>query len=594
MASVRQLEGAEEAQKIALLHRSPRYIRLNELERWVDTTQYDGRPDWFDGSETAPPLRARKPCIAYPIVRTAIDSNVDLTLGEGKFPAIQLTDGDDKDAGPEGTALSDDDRKIIDGAIKKLESLARLRPAIRSALALAQACGSVAVIGGVRNGVPTVDVEQAKRCVPTFADDGSVESLEIRYPFIVEVKKPDGSWRAECRLYRRTIDTDRDVTYKPVVAPADGREPTGWAEDPTKTVAHGLGFCPVIWYRHMVACRTEGVIDGRAIHSHLLDEIEALDMALSQWHRGAWFAGDPQIVVTGADERGPMTGETLVRAPDVLLSTPNGGELSDKNPMNGQWGGRAKKAKVKSPGVLWEYESKDAKVEILSLSGDALKAIQDHCSDLRDKVAEGLAIVFTDPSATRFAAAVSGKAQKLLRQRQLDRCDQYRDDMADGLVTPLVQLLLRVIEVVGVKAAAIMRAVPVVKKLGERPSITLRWGAYYEPDPEEETQLAKFVKEVDSVIALPLRVKLQKLARALDIENVDALLAEIEAEQAKRDEKAAKIAESGANALMQAAHGDGTPVGKRAGGPAGAGAQANAGGRGGPPPPAAAARAPGG
>lgn len=577
--------------QIIRANRTPRYCALERLEAFVDTTQYDDRKtDWFDGSEQAPPLRERRPCIAYPIVRTAIDSNVDLTLGEGKFPAIQLTDGDDKEGAVGEDSLGEEDRKVVDAGIAKLVDLAKLKQAFRTAFASAQGQRSGVLIGGMRNGRPFVDIEKAKRCVPEFGEDGAVAKLTIRYVYTVDEQDRQGEWHKIAKLYKRVIDAERDVTFAPVEAQIDGSEPKSW---PVQTeIAHGLGFCPVVWYRHMAGCTTEGEIDGRAIHEHHLDEIQALDMVLSQWHRAAFYAGDPQGYEIGVDdESGPRAQGRTALACD--LSTPKGGAPSLDNPPNGRWGSPPKRARKKSPGEWWRYESPDVKVGLLTLPGDALKAIQDNARDLRDKVSEGLGVVFSDPETVRFASALSGKAQQMLRQRQLDRCDQYRDDMGDGLLIPTVHMLLRVMRAVAPKSAALRRLVAVSRKLGEEPSITLKWGAYYEPDPEEQTKIAKFLAEADKVIALPDRIKLQKLARALDVENVDALLKEIEAEREAREEKAREEAEAGAKALMNAAHGDGTPIGKRTGGAAGARTPANAGGGGGASPPPAAARAAG-
>lgn len=555
----------DELQQIIAANRTPRYCALDRLEAFVETTQYDGRStDWFDGSESAPPLRERRPCIAYPIVRTAIDSNVDLCLGEGKFPAIVLTDGDDAET--EGESLSEDERAAVDSGITKLVELAKLKQAFRAAFASAQGARSAVLIGGMRKGKPFVEIEKAKRCTATFGEDGEVVSLTVQYVYLVDVRDREGKWSKEAKLYKRVIDTEADTTFAAVKAQPDGSEPKSW---PVATVvAHGLGFCPVVWYAHMKGVTTAGEVDGRAIHEQLLDEIEGLDMVLSQWHRAAFYAGDPQGYEIGVDERGPMAqGRTLQGSPSGTvnppsaadLSTRHGGAPSGANPVNGRWGfGPPKRARKKGPGEWWRYENPDVKVGILTLPGDALKAIQDNARDLRDKVSEGLGVVFSDPETVRFASALSGKAQQMLRQRQLDRCDQYRDDMADAMIRPVIHLLLRILAAVQPRSAALKRMVALTSKLGEEPGITLRWGAYYEPDPEEQKKLADFLVAADKVVALPARIKLAKLARSLDIENVDAVLDEIEREAEEREAKAQEAADRNAQALAKAAHG---PVG---------------------------------
>jgi hypothetical protein len=576
MGSSNVVHGAEEAQRALQANRSPRYCRLNELERWVDTTQYDHRKhDFFADTEEAPPLRERRPCIAYPVVRSAIDSNVDLCFGEGKFPAIVLTDGDDGEGAED--KLSEDTRETIDNGITKLIQAAKLKPVFRGAMVAAQACGTAVGIVGARDGVPFVELEQAKRCTAKFGPDGCVTSLEVLYPYTVEIKQTDGTWLIEARLYRRVVDESRDVTYKPVKAPLDGRKVT-WVEDPDRSVVHGLGFCPVVWYAHMVGVTTAEQVDGVPIHAHCLDEIEALDFGLSQWHRASFYAGDPLIVETGVANGRPMA-DGVGLGDRAVPSSLSGGPLADKNPENGSYvaahGGHRKPARKKGPGMVWSYSSKDSKVDILALPGDALKVIQDNCRDLREKVAESLGVVFSDPDTVRFASALSGKAQQMLRQRQLDRCDQYRDDIGDGFVIPVVQMLLRLCRTLGtgIKSRAIRDAAKASEKLGEKPGITLRWGDYYAPEPAEEKATAEALAAIDKIVPLPMRIKLQKLARILDIENVDAVLEEIEAEQEEREAKAQEQAEAGAKALMSAAHGNG-PVGRTAKPGAGANPQA--------------------
>ena len=63
---------------------TPRRCRLKEASGYVDGTVYDGRPDFFDDSV---PLRERRPCVIYPVVRNAVASYTSMCLGDGKFPA---------------------------------------------------------------------------------------------------------------------------------------------------------------------------------------------------------------------------------------------------------------------------------------------------------------------------------------------------------------------------------------------------------------------------------------------------------------------------------------------------------------------------
>jgi hypothetical protein len=557
---------AAQAQAIAMRHLSPRYRRLHALEAYVDTTQYEGRADFFDGSENAPPVRERRPCIQYPIVANAIDSNVDLVFGEGRFPTITVEedagdeeeyekedDGDESDdSEPESTKSPKPNtkpEKLIGGfksedvkALSQLVKRARLRPAFRLAFEHAQGCGTAVAIGGVRNGVPFLDIERAKWCTPEFDQDGkTLLSLEIQYPYTKELQDPDGNWRVKALLYRRRIDATSDVTFAPLEAPESGRKPRDEAWKPAQSVKHGLGFCPVVWYPFMIGCTTAERIDGRAIHARCLDEIFCLDMSLSQRHRAAFYTGDPQLIGYGLNERGPSaTG----RMPDIagivasqhadphfIPSVGKGGEFA-----GGYNAGPPRAAVKKGPGEFWQIDAPPsaAKIELLTLPANALDAIDNDARDLRFKVSESLAVVFSDPETSKFAASLSGKAQKMLRARQLDRCDKYRDDLEDGLVIPCVMMLARVVTKVGagVRTKKLLALAGVVES-----ELSLKWGDYFDPDADDEIKTASFVNEAEKAIPLPDGVKIRKLQRALGVDNPSELEEAIHEERERRSKE---------------------------------------------------------
>ena len=94
-----ELEGKEPALKAFNAALSPRYRRLDELERWVNGRQYDGQDSWWSDAK---PLWERAPCISYPIVGIAAQSNVDLVLGESRFPVFTSKPGEDTSASESG------------------------------------------------------------------------------------------------------------------------------------------------------------------------------------------------------------------------------------------------------------------------------------------------------------------------------------------------------------------------------------------------------------------------------------------------------------------------------------------------------------
>jgi hypothetical protein len=451
-------EGADAVPRIVQANTSPRYKRLEELERWVEGTQYNSRKcDWFDDSV---PLWERRPCIVYPAVALAISSYVDLLFGEGRFPAFSSRPGENEEDDEAG--LDEQSSKILDRFISKHHDLCAFRSYCREALNAAMGTGTAVGIHGHRNGKPFAELIPSKWGTPTFDANGAVTSLEIRYPYVEEYKQANGKWAVRVKLYRRVIDEKDDTTFLPADASEDGREPN-WTKDTTKSVTHALGFCPVVWYAFMKGCAPVNVIDGRAIHALTTDEILQHDIARSQWHRCALMS-EPQMCEIGVV---PGYNPTDIGRTAVIPSTEHGGKAGPNNPTVGHWEiGKPVSARKKGPGYVNQYPDPNTKVEMLETPAGALEAQQVNTSDLRLKVQEALCVVFLDPENIKFAATTSGKALEAIKQKQIDRCGQYRDDLRDRWLRPNIDMQLRIAHRVGkaLKVPMITKVLPILSK----------------------------------------------------------------------------------------------------------------------------------
>lgn len=568
-----EAKNADEAARTLRANLTPRARELDVLERYAKGTQYEGLADWFDPDK---PLWERAPCIVYPIVGVAARSNVDLVLGEGRFPTITTNPGEDDGA---ADGLDPEQSKKVDRAITELCDAVRFRSVSRQALEHGQHTKSVAAIVGARAGKPFVELVRSRWCEPTFDLEGNVATLEIRYPYVEWKKELDGTWILKPLLYRRTIDAESDVTYLPVDADKSGREPppSAWSKDPERTVKHGLGFCPVHWYACMKECTTVADYDGTAIHENVLDEVRGLDFALSQRHRAALFCGDPQIVETGVEPGYNPSGEVGVEA---TLASAAGGVPSGKNPVTGSYRSTgAKVARKKSPGIVWQYEHPESKVAYLVLPPEALQPLDDHCADLRNKIAESMAVVILDPQNAKFTTDMSGKAVEQLRARQFDRCDQIRDDVADNWIRPVVRLLVRVALATELRLRAIEPVRDILTKFAQddaaAPLLFVRWpSGYIKPDPDQENVIVAMCVAAKTGGIITRRMALEKLAAVFGIDNVD------QAEEALDEERNSDASDLH-DAMTAMGGDDGGPPGKakRPGKP-----KAEAGGRSGAPP----------
>jgi hypothetical protein len=515
-----QIPGLEDAKKAFQKYSSARAKRLANLERYVAGTQYEGLPDWFSDTK---PLWERAPCIVYPIVKAAIDSNSDLLLGDGRFPAARV-DG-----------LSGDEAEKFEKATSKVSQQARLKAASREVFAAGQGCGTACAVFGLRSGRLFIDTLLARWCEPTLAPDGSVLSIEVKYPYLA-IERIEGTETWVCKLYRRTIDATADTTYKPVTVRADAQEPTFTIDEEVK---HGFGFCPVLWFPHLKGCAAINDFDGRAIHEHLTDEIRAHDFALSQRHRAALYAGDPQWTEIGVEQGyNPTASARKAEVPGAWVS-------EGPNPSS--------KARKKSPGTVWQYTGKnpEVKVELHTLPGDALTALDNHAKDLRSKLSESLGVVFLDLEALPNESRLSGRALESAKARQLDRVNYYRSDFGDKFILPALGMLLRIAIKTGLKIEGLDQVKTLAKDetwSWHAPPIDLVWGEYFKPNGEEEFMIMQAVEKAKTAGIATDRILVERVKNLLGIRDVDSYMLELKKHQDEAKEREKEMIKAEADA----------------------------------------------
>jgi hypothetical protein len=509
-----------EPNDLARLYLSPRAKSIGLVESYVLGTQYVGRVPWFDASSNVP-LFERAPCIKYPIVATAIASHVAFVLGEGRWPTLSSGTSEDDGEIDEDWGLPLDQSEALDRFVNVvLVKHARVKETARELLGEAMGSRSCGVVLSVRAGRLCAETVKPAWCTPTLDDNEECAKLEIRYPYIESFyNEAEKKWDERCMLYRRAIDATTDTVYQPAKAKEDGSEPD-WVEDTAKTKAHGLGFCPVIWYPFMKPCSVATEVDGVALHERQLEEVDCLNIALSQKQRASVVAGDPQIVETGvATDHNPAPMGAVSRGVIVKKTDASDRSVSVFSSTSNAATGR-KLARMRGSGVVWTYPAADAKVYTLTLPEGALAAIDDHAKDIRNKLSEAFFAVFLDPNEARTHGAISGKAMAFMFSRQLGFCDQVRDDFGDKALIPLVSMLLRIVYVIGKKnptslyMPGVKKVLPILesfdretadengatttKRTWVAPRLEPQWGPYFPPGEQDQlfvVQLAAQAKD---------------------------------------------------------------------------------------------------
>jgi len=534
-------ENWDKAQKALRANHSPRYMRLETFEQYVEGTQYEGLPGWYNDTV---PLLERAPTIVEPVTQKAILSFVALCLGEDRWPGVTVETGDDS-AFDDQLVLGEEAAAILDRGLATVIEQSRLETVSRRALSQAMGCGTAVAVSAVKDGQLCVETPLAKWCTPTFDETrpGVVDELEIRYPYLHHYRDGvDNKWAVETLLYRRVITATQDITYKPAKASENGGEPDSWIVQ--TAIDHGLGFCPVIWYAFDRVTATVDEVDGHPIHEHLLDEIDCLNRSLSQHDRAALYAGDPQPVEIGVDEdHNPApTGRRAQPMRHFSGESPPTKEANEKWNMGGSTMVAAG-VRMKGPGVVWRYPSKDSKVSFLALPAGALDAIRQNYEDLRNQLAEALSWVRIDPGTMQGSSAgafnLSGRALQWMYRRQTDRCDTIRPDFEYGFLIPVLNQLLRVCLAVArggngglylpglsLIAAALVPFERGVERDGELvgvrwfpPPIEVKWGPYFADTALDVAQVGKEVREDYGAGLITKETAIARLADFYDIEN---------------------------------------------------------------------------
>lgn len=397
--------------RIARMGLSERQLMLNRLWSWYRGQQYEARridwngrevleplaaeaissrgfipPGFVDASGQSTPLKFRRPSSPYGLAKVIVERFTGLLFSEGQHPTVQV----------EGDPVTED-------FVRALCEVSRMWQQMMVARTYGGGMGSVAIGFQFVDGKPMVEVHDPRWCQPQFVErsTNTLKSIEKRYQYPKEVRDPQtGRYETVWFWYRRVIDQLVDVVFEPAPV-GNGQEPE-WKED--VKVAHGLGFCPVVWVQNIPV---QDEIDGDPDCQGTYEMMEAIDMLVAQAHRGILANCDPTLVVTSESDMGPQ----LQKGNGNAIQVPKG----------------------------------DAKY--LEMTGAGSKAAMDMASQLRDMVMEVAQVVLQSPvQHNRTATEVDRNLSSMLA-----KADVMREQYGERAVKPLLEMMYK---------AAVKRAQP--------------------------------------------------------------------------------------------------------------------------------------
>lgn len=310
-------------ERIEKLGLSPRQQALNSLWAWYRCQHYDARKVDWDGKERVVgidfeaiatagsippgfydagqmfPLKFRRPSAPYALVKVVVDRFTGLLFSERRHP--QLRSDGDPDSEDYVTALIE---------------AARLWPAMIQARAYGGAMGTVAFGFQFVQGKPQIEIHDPRWLTPEWKDRSRLilSKIEKRYQYPVERRNDmTGKWEEVPCWYRRVIDEQNDVLFKPVEVRDDGLEPN-WQVD--QAVHHGLGFCPIVWVQNLPVNED---VDGDPDCHGIYDVVEQIDSLIAQGNRGTVANCDPTLVVASDAKLGEVR-----KGSDNAIKLPSG------------------------------------------------------------------------------------------------------------------------------------------------------------------------------------------------------------------------------------------------------------------------------
>lgn len=557
---------ASEAVPPHLIPTLARYAELKRYQDYFDSKQYEGRPDFWTGKDAegrVVPLRERAPCIVYPLPRNAVRQTSRFMLGEEQWPALRVEhaegdeaegdEGDGSDGADEG--ISEEDAEALRTGLEEIVAKARLRSIFKHIVERGLAsCTSVAVLS-LRRGRFVVDRPHARDCSPTFEGDDPgqpVKSMVWAYRFQKQVLVgtmlvPRTFW------FRRDFTADATLIYEPV---EDKGTPVWGAP---KVEPHGLGFCPVLWFRN--AAPDNGSLDGTSLYHGLLNEIDAVNLALSQRHKGIHFHGTPQPYETGVEPGdGP---EANARRADAYSP-------DDKGATHGQVAGPAR---AKGPDHIWSYQGESVRVSMLETSGASFEVTSKHVEDVRSRALEAMGVVIFNAESTiaMGSSDMSAKLLRLIYAPLLALIGDMRADTWGPALIDLLSMMVRMIVAVGGRGVR-LRSARKLARLGARftvrtasgvegeepidvwsfPDVELIWGSSFEASPNDIASGIDSATKAKDGGHVARKTAATFVAPFFGVKDVDAELKLIDRERAAAQAESVKGEAARAKAVAEA------------------------------------------
>ena len=445
----------------------------------LDGTLYDSLKHSFDQERGDNgeyiPLGRRRPSVRSGLCRLVVDDAVSLLFSEGHWPTIKCPDAD------------------LEAKLTRLAVVTNL-PTIMEEAATQGAVGSVAIRFRVLSSRCYFDVVPTAFLTPAWRADAPtvLASVTERYKVSANDLRAAGYSIAPDagEQWFERVWTDCEETWflpRPVRS-ADG-VPAPRVRDDERSVVHNLGFVPLVWIKNLPGGKGS---DGACTFQPAIDTVIEMDYLVSQGGRGLKYASDPMLVLKDGD------------------------------------GGRRMPANVGADQALVLPPEGDAK--LLEINGGAASALLKHIQQLREMALE--AMHGNRSHGDKLSAAQSGRAMEMMCQGLIWLADRMRQSYGeDGLLA-----LLRMVCLAAQKLPGGIEIEPgMTLKDASVTGILLRWPPWFLPTYGDVQTLAQAVGGMMKAGAISLEQSVTMLIPATGVQDVNAEVAKIKADQVELD-----------------------------------------------------------
>jgi hypothetical protein len=450
-----------------------RVERLTFLARVRDGMQYDHIPTPFSCERTASgayiKLSERRPSVRTGLCRTVVDDSVSLLFSEARFPAVHSKDEALRRA---AQAL------VVESALCELMNEAAVKGCV----------GSVAILLRVLGGRAFFEAMDTAFLTPQWNPQEPDALLRVTERYKVKGADLSGLGydvdAAETYWFQRVWDGDSETWFWPLLL-EDAANGAGAAVDESRSVAHQLGFVPIVWIRNLPG---GDKIDGVCTFEAAISTVMEMDYQFSQAGRGLKYAADPTLLI-----KEPAAGEsdTLIRSASEALV------VSEKG---------------------------DAK--LLEISGTAAAAVIEYVRQCREIALE--AMHGNRTNVDKMNGAQSGRALEMMNQGLIWLADKLRISYGQRGFLVLVKMVFAAAKRRDIKVAGV--TLPAF----DTSDLSLIWPHYFPPSYNEKFQEAQAYRTLFEGGLISRARAVAKMASDNDVEDVAEEEKMIDAHQAAR------------------------------------------------------------